>query len=50
MYVYNYRQQTRHLGINGAQHISGISIETPGRGRRHNEPTTTRGNECGFER
>ncbi|KAM7362071.1 uncharacterized protein ACRADG_012910 [Cochliomyia hominivorax] len=36
------RQQTRHLGINGGQHISGISISTPGRDRRHNEPTTTR--------
>ncbi|XP_065364920.1 uncharacterized protein LOC135957992 [Calliphora vicina] len=36
------RQQTRHLGINGGQHISGISISTPGRDRRQSESTTTR--------
>ncbi|XP_046806099.1 uncharacterized protein LOC111680996 isoform X2 [Lucilia cuprina] len=36
------RQQTRHLGINGAQHISGIEISTAGRDRRHSESTTTK--------
>ncbi|XP_075147985.1 uncharacterized protein LOC142221976 [Haematobia irritans] len=30
------RQQTKHLGINGAQQISGISL-TAGRDRRHNK-------------
>ncbi|XP_061392312.1 uncharacterized protein LOC133327792 [Musca vetustissima] len=38
------RQQTKHLGINGAQQISGISV-TAGRDRRHFKPANENGND-----
>lgn len=31
----NRRQQSKHLGLNGAQQISGISVTAGGRDRRH---------------
>lgn len=35
----NYRQQTKHLGINGAQQIAGIAVSA-GRNRRQHEVGT----------